>query len=349
MRIQFYRIALIVLALVVLAPGISLWSADDRNAMETIDGAIIEERAVQPSDSKLADADATYPDGMPQPPAPETQPEKDAEPADVKEEGAAPPESQIKIDEAMVEKIIPSYTFGIKKLMKNAEKRIEKINKELARREKLKKKDAPDGAQTDAAREIIPKRPTNTPQNEKPARKKCGIEPKNRTNDRRFMRDCVGIKDRARMKTAYMSLRYFKGAGMPVRGGRMLRLADSRTGCHIAGGGAALAEDDTLLMTHERQLLQIKKEQDRFAGERSRHINKVPEVSETEMLSREARQQEELKCEQERFARERARYVTKVPAVKSEDLVRTWEKYGVITKGELEREREYIKEEKRPD
>ena len=45
------------------ASDVCLWGADGRQAMEDIDGAIIEERVAPPSDSRLSDADATNPDG----------------------------------------------------------------------------------------------------------------------------------------------------------------------------------------------------------------------------------------------------------------------------------------------
>ena len=88
----------------------------------------------------------------------------------------------------------------------------------------------------------------------------------------------------------------------------------------------------------------MKSEQERFARQRAKYVGEGP--GDGANLPDQAKQEEAMKAEQERFARDRARYTTKVPEIGSEQIIKTWEKYGVATKEEIAREREYLEEEK---
>jgi len=133
MNLKLYFIISIFVSFLIAMPAPYMVFAQDKR-METDEGMVIEETHVK----TIKDADGTSPGGILEAPKPEGSlgGESGESASAATEEEIIPDETKIKMDESKIEAIIPSYTFGMKRLMKSAEKSLERVKKEITKRKK---------------------------------------------------------------------------------------------------------------------------------------------------------------------------------------------------------------------
>jgi len=360
MRLRTYFIISIVAIVLIATPLPYMVLAQDKG-METDEGMVIEETRVK----TIKDADGTSPGGILEAPKPEGSVggTSDGSGATATEEETEPDESKIKMDESKIEAIIPSYTFGMKRLMKSAEKSLERVKKEITKRNKAGKKakaeevkdEKPPVTEKDGEgkKDTMPgtvekKRSSSYSTSRlnpvKPERRKCEVSSKKRTVETRVSGHKFGPKNPGCTGN--------KISGPAICKKAICKSDEQATPKPQAAHAKEVSknaeennrDEERLLEKIARQEADMKSEQERFARERAKYVGPGPGAG--EKLPDQAKQEEDMKAEQERFARERARYATKTPGIGSEQIIKTWEKYGVATKEEIAREREYLEEEK---